>query len=215
MSKVRQAAQTLLDAIGLKTAEFTAATTDIITSAGHGLVDGNKVVLTTTDTLPAGLATETVYFVNKIDANTFYLCTRSSLAATDRVDVTDTGTGTHTFTMHDVGNAINVEMYKHLLLTVNTDGGGDADMTVQFQGSAADDCPDFSAAQAVDNEWDFVQIVDLEDGSAIDGDVGFVVSGADDNRMYEVNVNHLKWFNAIITAWAEGEVTVRVRLSND
>jgi len=215
MSKARQAVQTLLDAIGIKTAAFTAATTDIITDAAHGLVTGNKVVLTTTDTLPAGLELATVYFVVKIDANTFYLNTRNTEASTDRVDVTDTGTGTHTLTMHDIGNAINVEMYKHMVMSVNTDGGTDADMTVKFQGSIADDCPDFSAAQAVDNEWDYIQIVDLESGTGVDGDTGFAVSGADDNRMFEVNVNHLRWFNAIITAWAEGEVTVKIRLSND
>jgi hypothetical protein len=106
-------------------------------------------------------------------------------------------------------------MYKHLLITLNTDGGGDADMTVKFQGSASDACPDFAAAQTVNNRWDYIQVVDLEDGNATDGDTGFVVSGADDHRMYEVNINHLKWFNAIITAWAEGEVTVKCRLSND
>ena len=40
-------------------ANFTAAVTDIITSAGHGLLDGDVVVFTTTDNLPAGLSLST------------------------------------------------------------------------------------------------------------------------------------------------------------
>jgi len=201
----------VLDAIGIKTANFTAATTDIITSAAHGLVNGNKVVLTTTDTLPAGLSTGTVYYVIDVTTNTFKLSTQRGGGP---VDITDTGTGTHTFTMHDVGDAVLAAGYKHIRMSIDSDGGGDAEMTVKFQGSNQITKPDFSAAQAEDNQWDYVEVVDLQSGTPINGDDGIAFSGADDHRNIEYNVNGMRWVNVIISGWVEGELTVICSLSN-
>ena len=79
-------------------ATFTAAVTDICTITAHGYYTGLKVAATTSDTLPAGLSA-TNYYVIRIDANTFYLATSAANAiAGTRVDITDTGTGTHTLT---------------------------------------------------------------------------------------------------------------------
>lgn len=80
-------------------ATFTAAVTDIITQVAHGYALGLKVQMTTTTTLPAGLALATDYFVIPIDANTYKVA--SSLVnanAGTAVDITGTGTGTHTAT---------------------------------------------------------------------------------------------------------------------
>lgn len=80
-------------------ATFTAAVTDICTSAAHGMKTGLKVRVSSTTTLPAGLAAATDYFVIYLSANTFSLA--SSLAdaqAGTALDITDTGTGTHTVT---------------------------------------------------------------------------------------------------------------------
>lgn len=85
---------------------FTVAmATSICTATAHGLRTGMKVQLTTTDTLPAGLAVETDYYVIKINANTFYLAS-SLLNANAGVKITlapagDGGTGTHTCTQVD------------------------------------------------------------------------------------------------------------------
>jgi len=200
---------TILDAIGIKTANFTAATTDIITSNAHGLVNGNMVVLTTTDTLPAGLSTGTVYYVRDKTTNTFKL---AAIKDGPAVDITDTGTGTHTFTMHDIGTDIFVQDFMHCVFSFATDGGGDAALTVKFQGSAEEDCPDFSAAQSPSNMWDYIAVVDYEDSVKIDGDTGIAVAAADDYRQVEANINGLRWINVIISGWTEGEVTIKVRL---
>lgn len=202
---------TILDDIGIKTATFTAATTDIITSNAHGLVNGNKIVLTTTTTLPAGLALATVYYVVQKTTNTFKVSIEPGDVGTP-VDITDTGTGTHTFTMHDVGNAIFVRDFRTCVLTFDTDGGGDAALTVKFQGSLSEAVPDFSAAQSSTNQWDYIEVVDLESGSGIVGTTGIAVATADDNRQVEANINGMQWINAIISGWTEGEVTVKVRL---
>lgn len=77
---------------------FTAATTDICTAAGHGLLTGDgPVQLTTSNTLPAGLSLATDYYIIKLSADTFSLATtRTNAYAGTAVDITGTGTGTHT-----------------------------------------------------------------------------------------------------------------------
>ena len=81
---------------------FTAATTDICTAAAHGLRTGDKVRLTTSNTLPAGLSLATTYFVIRLDADTFKLAsTDANAVAGTAVDVTGTGTGTHTITGYE------------------------------------------------------------------------------------------------------------------
>ena len=219
---------TILNGVGLKTATFSAvAATDVCTASSHGLRNGDMVILTTITTLPAGLALATVYWVIEAATNTFKLSATSVPYYTTAVageiytpvNITDTGTGAHTFTMHDIGNNISVEDFRHAVIALNTDGGGDAALTVKFQGSigksiTSTDVPDFSASQSVTNRWDYIEIVDLESGSTIDGDVG-VASTVDEHRQFELNVNGLKWINAIISGWTEGEVTVSVQLYND
>lgn len=77
---------------------FTAATSDIATSATHGLLTGDGPFrLTSSGTLPAGLALATDYWIIKIDTNTYkFASTLANALAGTAVDVTDTGTGTHT-----------------------------------------------------------------------------------------------------------------------
>jgi len=214
MSTLKGILYTIFDAIGIKTATFTAATTDIITATAHGLKNGDQVILTTTDTLPAGLALTTIHYVVQATTNTFKLSTERG-TETPPVDITDTGTGTHTFTMHDIGNAVLIKDFRHIVLAFDTDGGGDAAFTVKLQGSMAKDMPDFSAAQSPANQWDFVTMIDLEDQSSLDGDLGFVVAIADDNRQFEANINTLNWINCIISGWTEGEITVKISLSDN
>lgn len=78
------------------TGTITVNVDNTITSNAHGLELGDLVTFTTTTTLPAGLTVGVVYFViaGGLTANTFKVST--TYAGTE-VDITDTGTGTHTF----------------------------------------------------------------------------------------------------------------------
>jgi hypothetical protein len=79
-------------------ATFTAATTDILTVNNHGYENAaGPFYLTTTTTLPAGLALATPYWIMKLDPNTFKLASSEANAIAEiAVDITTTGTGTHT-----------------------------------------------------------------------------------------------------------------------
>lgn len=73
---------------------FTAdAGTDVITSNGHGLSDGNQISLATGPggTLPAGLNDTTTYFVRDSTTNTFKVALTNGGTA---VNITSAGTGT-------------------------------------------------------------------------------------------------------------------------
>jgi len=73
---------------------------DEITETNHGLDTGLPVRLTTTGTLPTGLATGTTYYVIRVDADTISLATTYANAiAGTAIDITGAaGGGTHSLT---------------------------------------------------------------------------------------------------------------------
>ena len=86
-----------------QTDTFTAdAGTDVCTwtstaNIPSNILTGTRVRLTTTGTLPAGLALATDYYVIRLTDTTFSLASSfaNAIAGTD-IDITDAGTGTHT-----------------------------------------------------------------------------------------------------------------------
>jgi len=112
------------------------------------------------------------------------------------------------------GTDVCVEGYRHCVLEVATDGDGDANLTIKVQGSISQDCPDFASAQSKTNHWDYIEVIDLQNGNDIDGDTGISVAGADDYRLLEVNINVLRWLNVSVTARSEGEITAKCKLFN-
>lgn len=115
-----------------------------------------------------------------------------------------------------VGPAIDVQDSRHVSFQVSTDNT--ATLTYKFQGSFADTAPDFSAAQSTSNAWDYIEVVDLQDGSLIDGDTGVALAGVTDvagSRMLALNTDLMKWVSVEVTAWTAGGLTVGVFTAND
>lgn len=84
---------------------FTAdAGTDVCTwtstaNIPSNILTGTRVRLTTTTTLPGGLATATDYYVIRVSNTTFKLATSyANAVAGTAINITDAGTGTHTVT---------------------------------------------------------------------------------------------------------------------
>lgn len=79
---------------------FTAnAGTDVITHSAYDIASLTRVRLTTTTTLPAGLATATDYWTVRQSSTTSKLASSMANAiAGTTIDITDAGTGTHTIT---------------------------------------------------------------------------------------------------------------------
>lgn len=107
-----------------------------------------------------------------------------------------------------IGTPVYVPDMMHLLMTLSS--SNNANFTIKFAGSYADTCPDFSAAHSDTNRWDYIQVRDMQNNAAIDGDTGVAFAGTDDVRQFEANVNGLKWICPIITAWSAGKPYLRL-----
>lgn len=83
-----------------------------------------------------------------------------------------------------------------------------ANLTVKFQISFSNEQPDFSASQSVSNHWDYVDVIDAQSGSSIDGDTGVALTGTDDFRLFEINAGGAVWVCATITARSAGTLTL-------
>lgn len=68
------------------------ASPGVVTLNGHGLLNGNKVYLTSTGALPTGLSQNTLYYVVSATTNTFSLSATLGGAA---INTSSAGSGTH------------------------------------------------------------------------------------------------------------------------
>ena len=119
------------------------------------------------------------------------------------------------------GIAILCKDFRHAIFSFATDGGGTAILTTKFQGAisegaTAGQAPAFGSAQSVTNLWDYIEVVDLQSGSTINGDTGVAITVAgDDYRLLEANINGLDYICARVTVRTAGNVTIKCRLYND
>ena len=201
---ILQAEQFIFKVAAVPSQAFTAAVTDIITSAAHGLSNGDCLQFTTSNTLPAGLSLATNYYVINVTTDTFQVCADPGIPTA--VDITDTGTGTHTY--HLKGRKIYAGDWSNIELNIAT--ANSANMTVKVQTSDQDDV-DFNAAQSSTNRWDYMQLKLLTDNTTYNGVTGIVASGSDIYKQYEVNMNGKKWLTAIITSYTAGNLNLTAK----
>lgn len=117
-----------------------------------------------------------------------------------------------------VSIAIPCRDFRNCVLNLGT--ASSAAMTIKAQGaisSSATDytAPDFSAAQTVTNNWGNVQMIDLNNGSPIDGTTGIVLTGTDVFKLYEINVNGLDFISFIVSGYSAGTATIEVQLTSN
>lgn len=111
-----------------------------------------------------------------------------------------------------VGNNIEVDDFMHMILQV---WFAAATLTIKAQGSISEDCPDFSAARSLTNQWEYIELVDYESSSNIDGSTGIAVTSNSSCRLLELNVNGLKWINIEVSSVTGGTVSIIARLFNN
>lgn len=85
------------------------ATTDQATCSTHGYSNGDPIIVTSTTTLPTPLAESTEYYVIYVDPNTFqFAATYGDAVDGTAINLTDTGTGTHSVYAKGGGANLNV-----------------------------------------------------------------------------------------------------------
>jgi hypothetical protein len=117
-----------------------------------------------------------------------------------------------------VGKTIDVRDFRNITVKIWT--VWNSTLVVKAQGAIASAsneylAPDFSSAQSVSNNWDYVKMIDLNSGNAIAGDTWFTTTWTDDFKLYEINVNALDYINFSVTARSAWSVTVEAMLSNN
>jgi len=84
-------------------------------------------------------------------------------------------------------------------------------MTVKFAGSnLAPEDVDFTADATASNHWDYVEVIDLEDGASIPGDTGITCS-ADDERTFVMNTDLITTVNAQVSSYTSGTTSLQIK----
>ena len=110
---------------------------------------------------------------------------------------------------------IRVDDYRNVVLMLSATNT--PTLTVKFAGSnyasstSASGAPDFNLPSSANNHWDYIEVVDLQNGNTIDGDTGISFSGSSDQRNFEVNSELITWFAAQISSYTAGTTTLQVK----
>lgn len=143
---------------------------DRITMAAHDWVDHTKVWISSTGTLPGGLAASTDYWVQVIDANTIVLYDSDNFSGS-AVNLTSQGTGTHTMT-NKGGAQSPRNRYPQAKIYYN----GQLVVTLDWGGVAPPGCT--QTINGATRTWDgYVDLVAL--------------GGLTERDFYEVRVDHV------------------------
>ena len=103
-------------------------------------------------------------------------------------------------------NPYPIEDYANMMLTIAWDNS--AECTIKVVGSFQLEKPDFSASADVDNQWSYISVRNLEDGTNIDGTTWIALDGTDGVESYLVNTPWLRWIWVVVSSYTAGDVTV-------
>lgn len=113
-------------------------------------------------------------------------------------------------------NVIPCSDYRNVVIMVTAPAN--STFTIKFCGSIGDTAFDATAAQSTTNAYDFLECIDLQDGSAIDGDTGILIdntTAAVNCRMFEINVNCIDFIAAQITSYTDGSASACITLTDN
>lgn len=127
---------------------FTCAVTNICTATAHGFGLGTQVTVSTTGTLPTGLAPATTYYVIPLTVNTFSLATSLVNAqAGTAITISGVGTPTNTITYSTLaGGAVKLQG--------SMDGVVWADLPIKATGDATKSATIAATGVVYLSDWD-------------------------------------------------------------
>lgn len=111
------------------------------------------------------------------------------------------------------GKSIPVGDYRNISIVIAS--ANSANLTVKIQASISETAPDFTSAAALDNEWSYIQIKGFPSDTDVPGATGVAFAGADATTLYRVNVDDITYINATVTARSAGDVTVRIKATDN
>lgn len=198
---------TILDAVTpVAVTSSTDATPIVVTATSHGRATGDLVLIYGHTT---NIAANGVFRITRTGANTFSLQNKDSDA-----DIAGTGSGAGSSGIVIPAPKIPlINDFRNAVLSVLT--SATATTTLKVAGSNTPDSPNFGATVSASNLYTFLQAINLEDGSSVDGNTGIVVAGTDISRQYEVNINAMKYLTVFPITWTQGAITVKLLLTSN
>lgn len=115
-----------------------------------------------------------------------------------------------------ISYGMNVIDYVNCVITVAGSTSADFTIKVKSANDESDTTVDFAAAASRTNKWSTKQVVNLEDGSVIDGDTGIVFGGAglsDGVYQFELNVNAIDYLQFQISSYTAGTADLDLALT--
>lgn len=195
----------------------TDATPIVVRATAHGFVTDDLVMIYGHTT---NVAANGIFKVTKITADTFSLQNRYTGA---NIAGAGAGAGGASGRVIIAPKIVPVTEFKNAILSFIT--AGTATLTVLVAGSIGkltedstdglNDNPNFGGTISKTNPYSNIQIINLDTGAAVNGATGIAVAGTDVNALYEINVNALKFFTLIPSAWTQGAITAKVFLTDN
>ena len=111
-----------------------------------------------------------------------------------------------------IGKVLNVKDIDQIMLYVGSTGTTTA--TLKFPGAIVTE-PTFTSAASPTNAYAYIQHIDKTTGTAASGATGIAFTAGDQNLLLLLNVENIDYFTANITAWTQGAITVKAKLSYD
>jgi hypothetical protein len=170
----------------------------ITTGAPHGYVSGDKVSI-------VGHAVNT-------NANGSWQIVVTGPTTFQLVGSSGNGVGGATGTHAPKSKIAFCVDAENVVLAFDADNA--STLTAKVVGSIQEEPPDFAKPQSADNQYDFLQIIDLDESIEVDGSTGVVLAAATVHKMYEVNTNAMRWISVQLIGTA-GALTVKASVFNE
>lgn len=206
---------TLFDAVTpVAVTSSTDATPIVVSATAHGFSTGDRVLIFGHTT---NLAANGIFKVINLTSGTFSLVDEFTGAS---VAGSGGGAGSSGVCMKAPPVVLISEM-KNVILQLGTSSTatltaklvGSLGLNPTNQSSPRWDYPNMGATIAPSNPYSFVQCINLDDGSTVNGSTGVVVAGTDINKMYEVNINALKYLTLIPVTWSAGKISAKLLIN--
>lgn len=203
---------TLYDAVTpVAVTSSTDATPIVVTATSHGLVTGDRVLIYGHTT---NIAANGIFKVTKLTDNTFSLQDEFTGA-----NIAGSGAGAGSSGLLVKAPPILLTTgYRNIVFQVFTSGtatttlkvAGSLGKSKQYQSSGPRyDFVNMGATVNPANPYTFIQAIDLDTAATLNGAIGFVASGADISKQYEVNINAMKYLTVFPVSWTQGSITVK------
>ena len=195
----------------------TDATPIVVTATAHGLSVGQRVMIYGHTT---NVAANGIFQVIAVGSSSTFSLGDEITGA----NVAGSGAGAGSSGLLVVAPPVPlITGFRNAILQIGTTGT--STLTLKVAGSVGRpkasatgpryDYPNMGATVVPSNPYYFLQIIPLDTQTALAGNTGLALSGADINNNYEVNINAIKYLTVVPTAWTQGVITAKLLLTTN